>query len=537
MLISIVPHPTVLDKAVLLMTYGRNHSLSTRRRPLCLISDPWIPVFREGQIAVIRPDQIAEPGVSRLAWSRPDFNLACIEFLVGLVSMAAPPKDETEWYSRLILPNPGQLRETLTPFAANFMLSGGGPRFLQDIEAFEVGAKPSEIRSVNTLYIDSAGISTEKKNSDLMVKRGRFSRLAPAEAAMALYTLQAFAPAGGAGNRTSMRGGGPLVTLIRPIDREKEKFSLWRLVFANVTPGLPLQAKDAEAALPWLRPTRTSSNNEVLIPSDSHPLEAFFGMPRRLRLVFQNDMITGVVQKRHGTNYSNWEHPLTPYYRQKEDDPEWLPVHPTAGHLSYRNWLGITIGTSMESSRLRRLAKSHREYRNRSSPPDCEITAGGWAMDNMTPVDFLLDRYPAFPELDEEREIRVKQLVDAANAALRALEKALRDACKLTGATAKSLEEAFYSETEAKFAESVKSIAEDKGIDSPDTRIEESWFKVLRSQTERMYDERATAGLADLDPKSIAKRIAERRILIGELARKVRMELGLPVQSAKGSRK
>ena len=59
--------------------------------PLNLLSDPWIPTFRNGDPATIRPDQIAEPGITRLAWERADFNLACLELLIGLVSMATPP--------------------------------------------------------------------------------------------------------------------------------------------------------------------------------------------------------------------------------------------------------------------------------------------------------------------------------------------------------------------------------------------------------------------------------------------------------------
>ena len=35
-----------------------------------------------------------------------------------------------------------------------------------------------------------------------------------------------------------------------------------------------------------------------------------------------------------------WNHPLTPYYRQKAG-AELLPVHPRAGHFGYRHWLGI----------------------------------------------------------------------------------------------------------------------------------------------------------------------------------------------------
>ena len=201
---------------------------------LCLLTDPWIPATRNGETVTIRPDQIAEPGTTGLAWPRPDFNLACLEFLIGLVSMAYPPEDDADWHGRLNQPDAERLREKLAHFAPYFLLGGDGPRFMQDLEAFEHEAKPSDIKPVDMLYIDSAGGSTAAKNADLMVKRDRFTALPQAEAAMALYTLQAFAPSGGAGNRTSMRGGGPMISLIQPLAEERDPRSLWRLVFSNV---------------------------------------------------------------------------------------------------------------------------------------------------------------------------------------------------------------------------------------------------------------------------------------------------------------
>ena len=495
---------------------------------LNLITDSWIPVLRDGEHTVIRPDQIAEPGVGALAWQRADFNLACLELLIGLVSMADPPKDEADWLSRLGRTDAERFREALASFAPCFALDGDGPRFLQDLEPFERAAKPSDIKPVDMLYIDSAGGSTTSKNADLMVKRDRFPTLSPAEAAMALYTLQAFAPAGGAGNRTSMRGGGPMVTLVRPLDEKSERFSLWRLVFANVLPGAPLAAEDAEAALPWLRPTRTSENGQIVTQEGTHSLEAFFGMPRRLRFVFKEERVMGVVQRSYGTNYAAWEHPLTPYYRKKEDDHEWLPVHPRAGRLSYRNWLGLTMEPSGDGKATRRIARTVRECRSRFRGPDFELMVGGWAMDNMKPLDFSLDQYPMFPGLDEDEQDRVHQLVEAANAATSALRKALRTACQFDGKFADAVIETFFAETEGEFIAAVRRI-----IDSAGTEVEEAWHRTLRKQAVRMFDERALGGLIDHDIKGIEARVIARGKLLGMLAKQVRKLLDLPVPAKK----
>jgi len=244
---------------------------------------------------------MAEPGLTFPDWPRPDLNIACLELLIGFVYLADPPATLSDW-DRRAAPDPDRLRERLAPFAPAFDLMGDGPRFLQDKEPLTGEANPPDM-----LFIDSAGANTAKNNADLMVRRGRYPALDLALAAMALYTFQSFSPAGGAGNRTSMRGGGPLVTLADP------RQGLWSLVWANVPYGKPSRLED----LPWMRPTRVSDKGMETLPPEGALFgpEAFFGMPRRLRLVTDSDRVTGVIQKPWGTNYALWTHPLSPYYR------------------------------------------------------------------------------------------------------------------------------------------------------------------------------------------------------------------------------
>ncbi len=495
---------------------------------LNLLRDCWIPVLRYGEVITIRPIQIAEPGITDLAWPRPDFNLACLELLIGLVSMTCPPEDDVDWKRMLDHPDANQLRERMEVFAEHFQLGDEGPRFLQDLEAFEHEAKPSDVKPVDMLFIDSAGGSTAGKNADLMVKRNRFPCLDPAEAAMALYTLQSFAPSGGAGNRTSMRGGGPMTTLVQPLDVQTEQTPLWRLVFANVLPRPPLPSGDAHKALPWLRSTHTSEKGQVLARDGIHPLEVYFGMPRRLRLVFEGECVKGVVQRPYGTNYSGWEHPLTPYYRRKEGDLEWLPVHPGAGRLSYRNWLGTTLVAGQDGTGTRRIAETVRAYNNRNRVPDFELLVGGWAMDNMKPVDFTLDTYPGFPGLDEDGEARIRCLVDAANAASGAIRKALKAACLLDGASLDAVVESYFAETEEEFVSCVRKVTS-----GSDIKVEEEWYRVLSRVAVRMFDDQVLAGLADHDIAGIEKRVMAKRNLHGELARRLRNRLNLPAPGKK----
>jgi CRISPR system Cascade subunit CasA len=256
---------------------------------LNLISDPWIPVRRkDGSRHVIAPWQVADDSLAFPDWPRPDLNVACLELLIGLVFIADPPAGSEDWSARRA-PDPGRLRDKLAALAPAFNLLGGGPRFMQDFEPFETGN--NDPNPPDMLFIDSAGGQTVKNNADLLVKRERYARLDLPTAAMALFTLQAFAPSGGAGNRTSMRGGGPMVTLVEP-----EGAGLWDLIWANVPDGKPSPVD----ALPWTRAARTSEKGQVVIEPDSHPSEAFFGMPRRLRLVAEDGAGTGVVQRPYG---------------------------------------------------------------------------------------------------------------------------------------------------------------------------------------------------------------------------------------------
>lgn len=499
---------------------------------LDLLSDPWIPVVRGGSLAIIRPDQIAEPGITGLAWQRPDFNIACLELLIGLVSMAAPPKDEADWLSRFDKPDADKLREALAPFTPHFALAGNGPRFLQDMEPFEQTATPSNIKPVDMLYIDSAGEETQSKNADLVVKRNRFASLPLAEAAMALYTLQAFAPAGGPGNRTSMRGGGPMTVLVQPCADPETRFPLWQLVFANTLFGLPLAVENAKEALPWLRQTRTSQNGEITTPDDVHPLEAFFGMPRRLRLIFKNSLVVGVVQRPHGTNYVTWEHPLTPYYRKKENAAEWLPVHPKPGRISYRNWMGITMKPTEEGNGTRRTARTVYEYSNRLRAPYFELMVGGWTMDKMKPCDFSLDKYPGFRGMDEDKTERVHRLVEASNIVSAALRDALKDAFlrrrssdnRSANKFVDTAVETFFAETEVIFEKSIRHIIDGTGGD-----VEETWYQTLRAQVMRMFDERVLDGLIDHDIAIIERRVTARLKLFSKLKEQVRRKMDLPM--------
>jgi CRISPR system Cascade subunit CasA len=494
---------------------------------LNLITDAWIPVRRlDGSRDVIRPDQIAEADVDFPDWPRADLNLACLELLIGLVYLADPPQDPRDWRERKA--DPGRLRAALEPLAPAFNLLGEGPRFLQDFDTLVGSDNPTDM-----LFIDSAGGQTIRYNKDLMVKRDRYGGLSPAMAAMALYTLQAFAPSGGAGNRTSMRGGGPMVTLVQP-----RRAGLWSMIWANVPEGEALPP-DTLSELPWMRPTQTSENKQMRLPPAGggiHP-EAFFGMPRRLRLTAVNleddtsdPLIIGVTQTPWGTNYGQWVHPLSPYYHMKN---EVLPKHPKPGQFGYRNWAGIVL-QSETGDRALVVERFLTERKGEAF----DLLVGGWAMSNMSPLDFLWSQAPVYP-LGDAGETQAAQLVSAAEQIGYVLALNVKEGQGetdlSTGAGAR-VRDQFFARTQAGFEQALDHISTGQG-----EGIAQHWLATCRSVALDLFDREVLPGLADLSETRRQNAVAARRSLstalngYGGFGKKIftALDLELPVRSKK----
>ena len=309
---------------------------------LNILTDRWLPVTRRsGATDTIRPsdltDQYADDPITALAFSRADFNGAVTEFLIGLHAVAMPVKDVHHWHARWREPPTAEaVADAMALLAFAFELMGAGARCFQDLDPLE-GAKASPVQQ---LLIDAPGDNMAKLNQDLFTRRrGADHRLSWPDAAAALITLQTYAPSGGAGHRTSMRGGGPLTTLVRPRrdGQDDRPVPLWDVIHANAPRGHEVPPPDGRL-FPWLADTLTSAGKAVVTEEDAHPLQAFFPTPRRLRLMGDEDGCAGFRTVPRGANYEGWRHPLSPYYEAKG---AWLPVHPREGTPTFRDWPGV----------------------------------------------------------------------------------------------------------------------------------------------------------------------------------------------------
>ena len=373
-----------------------------------LIDERWIPVERRsGKVELIAPAEVAdrEDPPLRIASPRPDFDGALLEFLIGLLQTAAAPATERAWRKEWEEPPAVKLlAKRLATVREAFFLDGEGPRFMQDLTV----AKDPDAKElpVGALLIDRIGEKELGESPTLFAKPGLFQALGYPAAAAALMAMQTYAPAGGRGQLTSLRRGGPITTLVRGA-------TLWETAWLNVLPRnvfeqvVPGDAtKEAPGAIfPWMVRTRTSETKggKATPPKAVHPLQHLWGLPRRFRLVIGDGhgtcavtgasgrVVTALLSRPDGTSYDgDYRHPWTAYSEIKAGQP-WNPKKGSADGLPYRDWPLFVTGTEQRTPAAV-VAHFARSRSDLVVVP--RLLAFGYAMDNMKPVRWCRSETP-----------------------------------------------------------------------------------------------------------------------------------------------
>ena len=501
-----------------------------------LIDEAWLPIRRaNGRAEWIRPWEITrgvdENPLVEPAWLRPDLDLATEEFLIGLLSTAAAPDNEDEWDEwQHKPPTAERLREAFVMVAYAFNLCGDGPRFMQDMDTLE----KAEGKPVAALLVDTPGEQTKKKNTDLFVHRDHVPQVlgCPA-AAIVLFTQQAYAPKGGSGHRTSLRGGGPMTTLLRT-EGLPYSDTLWGRVWPNVETkeqqyGRAVGDSLNQPIFPWVDATRTSEKKGGVIttPADAHSLQVYWGMPRRIRLQFEaaegrtceltgEDAPDGVVTEyrtvNYGVNYSDgFTHPLSPYYRKRVDDP-WLATHLRSPGISYRLWPDY-VGMDADTTG-KRPAQTVRHWHEERGGTPARLRVAGYDMDNMKPRNWVEGEMPIYHLSDSVRRERLErlalQLVEAAGLAAGQLAGqvmfAVPGSAMIRLRFDRNTEAAFY----AALAQAKQAL--EAASDVPLGDVHEQWRETLAEAAIALFDERAPLDGGDV-PK-IKRRAQARKNLI-----------------------
>ena len=558
---------------------------------LNLIRDRWIPVRRkDGTVEKIRPAEVLDFGPDgenppvAVAAVRPDFNSALIQFLIGIFQTAVAPKREGDWRKTWKnRPTVDAMQREFDDFAHAFEVEPnaeaeaeaevGSALFMQDLDPLE-SQKP---KPVIQLLLDTPAGQTLKFNKDHFTKDRGEQYLCPDCTLLSLLALQLNAPGGGAGHRTSLRGGGPLNTII--LGR-----NLWETVWLNILPTknrsgwTELVSNDLGDVFPWLEPTRTSDDKKGgtnTTPVDVHPAQIYWNMPRRIRLLSPKNVsgqescceLCGEPSERlyseyktqnYGVNYEGaWVHPLTPYSILKDGSPN--PAKGQPGGLSYRHWRGYVANfedgnqspAEVVTQFLKRgessLAEGDELFRFQP-----RLWAFGYDADNAKIRSWHESTMPLYllPEgLYADFEQCAIELVAAADFVVYVLGNALKNALfgepevsekgKVTwrvadGVNAKKsffqqINMSFWQQTESAFYAALEEVKAALLAGTERLPIRENWRKVLQDEAMGTFDSNSQFGsFYGADPKAVV--LARRNLRLSSSAhnKKLRELLDLP---------
>lgn len=502
-----------------------------------LLTSPWIKA-RVGE--VVMPKSIADIGDASLediATPRADFRGAIYQMLIGLLQTAFAPKGRKEWLKYWREP-PGkdELEKAFESYQCAFDIDApvGKPAFMQDLEL-----NKSEEKDIAALLIEAPGAQTIKNNQDHFIKRGGIEKLSRDEAVLALYTLQINAPSGGQGHRVSLRGGGPLTTLILPPETAKYK-TLWHRLWLNVLTQEEINSlpgnhdlTEMKSILPWMGATRTSEKKGMeTFPEHTHPLQVYWSMPRRIRLRVGDEegacdvsgepndqLVRHFITKNYGVNYAgSWVHPLTPYVFETGKEP--LSIKAQPGGLGYRHWLGLVM-EGRKGKLTRAPAMIVQCFKERyhwigDMAFNPRLWAFGYDMDNMKARCWYEAEMPVFNLEEQEQRDDIaehaQKMVDAATDVLKTLKSSLKKAWFKRPADAKGdisfIDANFWSATEPAFYSLLRALV--ANVDNKD-RTDEllgQWRSTLKNAANTLFDQYA---LSSLNENGDLKRVVKAR--------------------------
>lgn len=527
-----------------------------------LLNEQWIPVKRKRseKPEYISPSEIttgpADNPVIELAAPRPDFNGALIQFLIGLVQTGCPPENESEWQKKFRKPPTSEeLKAAFEPFANAFNLDGDGPRFMQDLFI-----KDGIRHQIDQLMIDVPNDEMIKKNKDYFQKRDKIHHICQRCCTIALFTLQINAPQGGRGHYTSIRGGGPLTTIVLGDN-------LWKTIWFNVLSKKKLSrhgdiTKNTDFdRFPWMKPGRSQDSGITMTSLDAHPVHAFWGMPRRINILFEknsrneecdvcgsvcNVHATQYIDKSYGISYNGgWVHPLSPYLIEQKTN-EHIPRHKVQGGVTYQHWLGLVVNSASNNalSVPAEVIHTYREERSNSDDSSMRLWAFGYDMEKKKACCWYDGTMPLIhveKELRPEYEALVSQLIKTSNLIASNVRWCLKKALFSPGTEVSlgksffdAIDSRFWQETEPQFYQTLADLKNSLETDQSLHDLKLRWLAIISNEGERLFDYYSQSNqISSVNPRRIALARRDFRVFSSKNNKKIIELLDLPKQEKK----
>ena len=506
-----------------------------------LLMDEWLPVqLQDNSVTKIRLSEIGCSDIIDIVSPRADFRGAIYQLLIGLLQTVFSPANRKEW--QLYWNTPPDNTKLAAAFSSytdafNINTPVGTPAFMQDLTLSVNNLEPIE-----GLLFGGPGENTRKNNSDHFIKKGTIPTIDPYWAAITLFTFQINTAGGGSGHRVTLRGGGPVSTLLLP-PQESETNTLWSKLWINTLTKERFQLihgnhdlDSIEAIFPWMAETRTSEKDETTLPLDVNPMQMYWPMPARVRIDWIDKRascgITGetanmhaafVARKNKGINYTgNWVHPITPYEYSKSNEP--ISLKGRAAGEGYKNWTQLILECKTSKKNTEPASIVSEYYRSLQNwlkvyDEPIRLWVFGYDLKSAKAKCWYESTIPVYnlePEKMEEVVYRSVLMIDAATNALDILKKALKNALfrdpekdmnakKFLG-KAVDIDANFWSATEPDFYSILQKLV--SGLDDED-RIDEllgRWREILKQEAKILFDQYALSNLnEDGDLKRVIK--------------------------------
>lgn len=393
-----------------------------------LLIDPCWPVtLSNGVVKKVAFIDLFDDQIIDFKMPRQDLYGAAYEFALGIIQACYTPTDSLAWFSIWKTGiNKNDFYKQIVQLSPAFEIgikNTTTPRFMQELGGLHRTNKRSPIAS---LLVESPGENTIKNNTDLFVKRNKVNSLSPFIAAMALYALQTYAPSGGQGHRTGLRGGGPITTLI---SLNGDQDSLWKQLWLNVLVededdfkifNNYLETKPqllSPLSFPWMGKTKVSKNEDnEIYQNDIHPIAMYWAMPRRIELIFEENinqercsltnetsdvLVKEFKTENYGNNYfGEWWHPLTPYRKnpKKPGEPNFSQKG-KPGKMNFHNWFVVSLLDQEKGYFPAKTIASFYKYKSEfleQSTISPRLCAYGFDFDNMKARSWHYMKFPMF---------------------------------------------------------------------------------------------------------------------------------------------
>jgi len=483
-----------------------------------LLTQPWLRVQRRnGSICWIAPADLtsdyANNPVVTPAYFRADLDSAAHQFLIGLlqtVNLLQTPEDLQQFLENP--PSTEELQQRFQPIEKAFNITGEGYLFMQEDSP---RVRESAVNPIATLLLETPGNQTQKQNKDILVKRGKLPTMGLEAAAMCLFSLQISCASGGVGHRVTLRGGGPLVTLLQFGDSDQQR-PLWDNLLLNVLdvenyPDFEWdQQSSLQSVFPWMGPVRSSEKTGGLQTThlDVHPLQMYWAMPRRILLMVDeaggdctmtgtaaSHLVQSYYQAPWGVNYvGNWEHPLSPTQLIKD---ERYTIHLQPEGLSFRRFAGLILRDSQGARQpalvIQNMQRQYQEY-YWDDLHSLGVWACGYDLENMKCRGLHSSYRMPFIAVEPEIAAQLSELADklidcfdaGASSLLIAFKQAHVNAGNVRLLLSRKIEPLFY-ET---LLQNQKLLEANAGADEL-MESKESWLKDLIKEVLTLFEKRA----------------------------------------------